>query len=191
MLDFVNLVHEYVVVKTHKQKELQDLDKSWDATSIEFEVKRQESREQGSEERLNSAVEGEKTPIQSEALGTRTPDTVTVTFCTSWRESDALMDMERLELESLQLSSFRLLMELNFGSLSPWWLNSTSSSPPPPPSSLTRFEELRLELPNPFKFLTGFHLAPSHLRRKGELNIVKLRISMIMENFVRRAWVLQ
>jgi rubrerythrin len=50
---------------------------------IEFEVKRQECREQGSEERLNSAVEGEKTAIQSEALGTRTPDTVTVTFCTS------------------------------------------------------------------------------------------------------------
>jgi hypothetical protein len=54
-----------------------------DATSIEFEVKRQESREQGSEVRLNSAVEGEKTAIQFEALGTRTPDTVTVTFCTS------------------------------------------------------------------------------------------------------------
>jgi rubrerythrin len=46
-------------------------------------MKRQESREQGSEERLNSAVEGEKTAIQFEALGTRTPDTVTVTFCTS------------------------------------------------------------------------------------------------------------
>jgi hypothetical protein len=69
--------------KLSNKKSCRTLTRVRDATSIEFEMKRQESGEQGSEERLNSAVEGEKTAIQSESLGFRTPDTVTVTFCTS------------------------------------------------------------------------------------------------------------